>query len=396
MTIHLTEPPNGVIPHREVANRFDLGRGTLVLNLKIDDRRVGAIALTLLQAMGKRIDVTGGYSVRQVEHVDYAPFWVQAHGLTDVVILNAQTLTSAMVRHLHQLLPKVTLTGICEPGSLHRATATLRWESGVVIPLRWDQFMRAHPQLPALQDEPTDPYGVNDLPHVDFLTFRATVRDLCTPDVFTAIDADYRTAYRAAATVDPTLDAVIEHLDNITWQAHTTAPLIVAMRATQAALFARGWLLKVRTDQMLGTLTSVRHPRPQDRDWRALRAYIRPERSATTALYLLGTPAAAIPELTIADIAAALQSGVLHKHPIPALAQPLLRAELLRRRHEGHPDTAPYIRLPPVNPRRHLEFIIDARRDLHLPIDGRQIRNHTYGQSARTLNTLGLDLRSLT
>ena len=396
MTIHLTEAPAGVIPHRNIADRFSLDRGTLALNLKMDDRRIGPIALTLLQAMGKRLDVTGGYSVRQVEHIDYAPIWAQAHNLTDVAILDAQRLTPAMVRHLHTLLPNVRLTGICEPGTVRRATATLRWEAGQVIPLPWDKFMHAHPELPKMQDEPTDPYCIDDLPHVDFLTFRATVRNLSTPNVFEAIDNDYRRAYRAASTIEPTLDTVIAHLDATTWEAHTTAPLIVAIRATQAALFARGWLLKVRTDQMLGTLASVRHPRPQDRDWRALRAYIRPERSAAVALYLLGTPASVIPTITIAEIAAALGSGTLNGHTLPAMAKPLLHAEVLRRRSQGHPDSAPYLRLPPGNPRRHLEFIIDARRDLHLPIDGRQIRNHTYSQSARTLNSLGLDLKDLT
>lgn len=396
MTIHLTEVPDGVIPHRTIAHRFDLDRRTLSLNLKMDDRRIGPMALTLLQTMGKRLDVTGGYSVRQVEHVEYAPFWSQAHDLTDVAVLNAQSLTSAMVRHLHQLLPGVRLTGISEPGTGRRTTATLRWESGEVIPLPWDEFDQAHPRLPLVDEVVTEPYGISDLPYVDFLTFRATTRALSTPQVFAAVDADYRRAYQAATSVEPSLDALIEHLDAVTWEARTTAPLVVAIRATQAALFARGWLMKVRTDQLLGTLTSERHPRPLDSDWRALRAYIRPERSATAALYLLGTPAATIPEITIADIDKALTSGCLNGHPIPTLAKPLLHAELLRRRADGQPDNAPYLRLPPGNPRRHLEFIIDARRDLHLPIDGRQIRNRTHSHSIRTINSLGIDLRTLT
>ena len=397
MTIHLTEAPEGVIPHQDVHDRFDLDRHTLALTLEMGDRRVGAIALTLLETMGKRLDITGGNSVRQVEHIDYAPFWAQAHNLTEVAVLNAQSLTTAMVRNLHQLLPGVRLTGICEPGTARRATASLRWDSGEVIPLPWDEFDHAHPHVAAVEEEAAaDPYGIPDLPYVDFLTFRATTRSLTTPEVFTAVDADYRQAYLAATAVEPTLDALIEHLDAATWDARSTAPLVVAIRATQAALFTRGWLMKVRTDQLLGTLTSVRHPRPTDRDWRALRAYIRPERSATTALYLLGTPAATIPDITIADIDQALTNGHLNGHRIPTLATPLLHAELLRRRSEGQPDHAPYVRLPPGNPRRHMEFIIDARRDLHLPIDGRQIRNRTYSHSTRTLNSLGIDLRSLT
>jgi hypothetical protein len=394
--IHLTEAPNGTIPHRDLADRFDLDWGTLALHLKLEDRRIGPIALTLLETMGKTLQVTGGNAVRTVEHVAHAPIWARAHNLTTVAVLDAQNLTVAMVRHLNTLLPDVTLVGVCDHGTYDTAHRVLQWGGGTVHPLPWDQFDQDHPHRPApTLPPPTDGYTMADLPHVDFLMFRHTARQLNDADRFTAIDEHYRDAYTAAHTVEPTIDAVIAHLDTITWPAHTTAPVVVAVRATQAALFKRGWLLRVRTDQLIGNLSSVRHPRPTDRDWKALRAYIRPERSAATALYLLGMSARDIPTLTIGDVEAALEAGTLQGRAIPDLARSLLMAEALRRRAEGHDTADPYLTLPAVNDRRHLEFIIDARRDLDMPIDARQIRNHTYGQSARTLNSLGLEIRSL-
>lgn len=244
-------------------------------------------------------------------------------------------------------------------------------------------------------DGPPDGYTFANLPTVDFLVFRHTARQINTPSVFAGIDRDYVNAYRAATDVEPNIDAVLAHLDTITWPAHTTAPILVAIKATQAALFRRGWILRARSDALIGTLTSVRHPRPLEQNWTALRAYIRPERSAAVTLYLLGVPAPDLPTLTVADVAHALDVGTLNGRAIPTAARPLLTAELLRRTSEGHAQTDPYLTLPPVNPRRHMEFIIDARRDLDLPIDGRGIRTANATQQTRLLYTLGLDLKEL-
>lgn len=396
MTIYLTEAPASVIPHRDLANRFDIEHSTLALHLKLEDRRIGPMALTLLDTMGKTLQVTGGNAVRTVEHVTYAPIWAKAHNLTTVIVLDAQTLTTAMVRHLNDLLPNVRLVGVCDHGTADLARRVLQWDDGIVHTLPWANLDAQYPQMaPPPEAAPSDGYTVDDLPHVDFLTFRHTCRILNTPERITAIDRDYVSAFQAAATIPPTESDVIRHLDQITWPAHTTAPIVVAVRATQAALFQRGWLLKVRTDQLIATVISVRHPRPTDHDWKALRAYIRPERSAAVALFLLGVTANAMPSLTVADIRDALTRGTLNGHTIPALARPLLTAEVLRREAEGNSRTAPYLTLPTVNPRRHIEFIIDARRDLHIPIDARQIRTQKFGQSARTLNTLGFKLKEL-
>lgn len=398
MSILVTEPPIGTIPHGALANRFGLDTGGLALHLPLEARRIGPIGLAILQAMGKDLTVTGGNAVRNDEHTRYAPVWASAHNLRNVAVLDGQRVTAAMAQHLRTLLGSSTeIVAVCESGTARRTVRLLNRDGADAHPLDWDDYVADHPvQTPPAGSRPEHRYAMDHVPPVDFLLFRHTARQANTADVFAAINADYTTAYKAATTVTPDIDAVLAHLDETTWTAISTAPIVVAIKATQAALFHRGWILRARSDQLTGTLCTVRHPRATDHDWRKLRAYIRPERSAATALFLLNVAAPDIPSVTIADIDTALATGALNGEPIPDLARPLLTAELLRRRTEGHPETDPYLTLPPGNPRRHLEFIIDARRDLDLPIDGRTIRTDNATQRTRLLYSLGLDLRSLT
>lgn len=405
MTILITEPPVGTVPHRAIHNRFHLDTGGLAIHFLLDDRRIGPMGLTILQAMGKDLRVTGGRTIRNEEHVRYAPIWAQAHRLQTAAVLDGQRLTAAMVRHLRALLTdSPEIVAVCESGTARRTNRLLNRDGATATLLDWDAFLAAHPtHEPPSDSEPDNPYRMEHLPSVDFLVFRHTARLANTPDVFHAIDADYTAAYRAAKTLTPSLDAVLTHLDEITWHANSTAPILVAIRATQAALFRRGWLLRARADLLLGTLSTVRHPRPTARDWLALRAYTRPERSATTALYLLGVPATELVDITVVEVERSLQQSLLRDQPIPDLARPLLAAQLLRRRAEGAGEASAYLDLPPGNRRRHMEMIIDARRDLDLPIDGRRIRTDNSTQPARPtthrtriINTLGLDLGLLT
>ncbi|TPG17055.1 hypothetical protein [Pedococcus bigeumensis] len=399
MTILVTEPPVGTIPHLSVAGRFHIDNGSLAVNLPPDVRRIGIIALTILETMGKDLRVTGGNAVRNEEHIKYAPIWVAAHGLDRIAVLNGQRVTAAMAGHLRTLFGQhAQIIAVCESGTSRRTLRLLKRDGAAATTLDWDDFLTSNPvrQQQAPTEAPTDGYTLDDLPHVDFLVFRHTAQTITTPAMFATIDKDYTTAFKAATQIEPNLETVLDDIARITWNAHSTASILVTVKAFQAALFRRGWLLRARADQLLGTLCSVRHPRATDRDWKALRAYIRPERSATAALFLLNVPAADIPTLTLKEVENALTDGALRGAPIPEAARPLLIAEALRRHAENQSPDGPFLTLPPGNPRRHLEFIIDARRDLGLPIDGRTIRTENDTHRTRTLYNLGLDLGSLT
>ena len=393
--IHLTEAPTGFVAHATLANRTNPDDGTLLLHLSMTDRRIGEIALTLLQALGKSLQVTGGNTVRTAEHTQYAPLWAVAHRLTEVLVLDAQRLTAAMVRHLRTLLGNdVRLVGYANPAPRPEYRRAITAEGVTTTTITWEDLLVAHPPTRPTGTTPrADGYSLDHLPLVDFLVFRDTARRLNTPATFAAIDTDYRTAYTAAATVNPDVHAVIAHLDQSTAATSSTAPILVAIRATQAALFRRGWLLQAHPDP------APRHPRmhpppqPKPRRLERLRAYIRPERAATTTLYLLGTPAKALNSTTIGEARAALDTRTHTGRPVPDVARPLLTAQLLRREHEGAHDHDSYLNLP--GQRRHLEILIDARRDLALPIDGRNLRDDHVTHSSRVLDRLGLNVRTL-
>ncbi|MGY1615909.1 hypothetical protein ACI797_04135 [Geodermatophilus sp. SYSU D00691] len=398
MTISITEAPPGTIPHVALANRFSLDRRSLLLHLAPTNTAPGSIALTLLQSMGKQVRITGGNTVRTDEHRTYAPLWARAHGITQVALLDAQQARPATITAVLDLLPPGTdVVLVCEYGHEKATRTRLRRADLAVQTLDWETW---HAGLPDGSDEyvgsaPNTPgYELDHLPLVDFLTFRYTSRDLNTPDRFAAIDADYVRVYYQALTVAPDEASVINHLDRSTVQATSTAPMLVAIRASQSAFFARGYFLQAHSDRLLGVLSCNRAPHATDADWRALRAYIRPERSATAALYLLGIPAKVLASTPVQAVADSLTSGEIAGRRIPALARPLLAVQLARRISEGAQGADSYLNLR--GQRRHLEILIDARRHLGLPIDGRNLRNDHTNNSTRVLHRLGLEVRSLT
>lgn len=253
MTILVTEPPIGTIPHRTLANRFAVDDGTLALHLPLAARRIGTIGLSILQTMGKDLSVTGGNSVRNEEHVKYTPVWTAAHGITHTSVLDGQRVTAAMAGHLRALLgPTTQIVAVCESGTARRTHRLLNRDGAPAEHMDWDTYLAQHPTrtAPEPSDGPPDGYTFANLPTVDFLVFRHTARQINTADAFASIDKDYVNAYRAATEIEPDIDAVLAHLDTITWPAHSTAPILVAIKATQAALFRRGWLLRARSDAL--------------------------------------------------------------------------------------------------------------------------------------------------
>jgi len=397
MTFQITEAPEGTIPHRVLADRIHPDRRALLVQFSPNEKRPGGVALDLLQAMGKDFRVVGANSVRNDEHRLYAPMWATAHGITTVAVLDAQQTHPRVLAWLLDLLPAATTTVlVCEPGHAGATTHRFRQAGFNPAPLDWNTWLDQHKQAPVSLENPgalDADYSLDHLPKCDFLTFRYACRELNTSDRFQQIDHDYVRVYRAAQAVEPNESAVISHLDAMTATATSTASMLVAIRATQSALFSRGHLLRAHPDRLLGVLSCMKAPHPKSDDWRGLRAYIRPERAATTALYLLGVAANALTSATVADVRNALSSGRIAGRTIPDAATPLLAAQLARREHEHASAADSYLNLN--GERRHLEILIDARRDLGLPIDGRNLRNDDSSNPTRVLHRLGFEVRSL-
>lgn len=392
--LFLTEPPADVFPAEALAGRFAPTEVAVLLDLaNYEQKSPGGLAIRILRQIGKRTDLIGTRSIREQEHRIYLPIWVEAHHIRTAVLADSQRLRPWAVRTALQLMPTLDqMVLVVEPG--HSASTLARLRSYALDPVRldWTAFTATHPRLPAPAPAP-ETYGMEHLPHVDFLLFRYRCRTDNTPERFAAIDTDYRDAFHLASRVTPNERSVLDMLTDRVRKADTTAQILVAIRATQRALFARGHLMQVHPDRLLGTLAAIQPPRPTERHWHALRAYIRPERAAVIALFLLGVPTGDIATLRCHDITQALRTGNLDGHPVPDLAAAFLHAQLLRREREEATPKDSFLVLPG---RRHQEFLADGRRDLDLPLDGRSISNDHKTHFNRALYRIGIQVRPLT
>ncbi|QWZ07713.1 hypothetical protein KRR39_20330 [Nocardioides panacis] len=300
-----------------------------------------------------------------------------------------------MIRTVMDLAPTLdTVVLVSEPGHGGTTLSALSRYGLHVAALPWNEFCTTHSLLPKAKSNDEPRYGMDHLPQVDFLIFRDRCHRQNDPERFKAIDDDYRHTFDTAMSVSPNEEAVLDMLGHRARNATTTAEILVAVRATQRALFSRGHLMQAHPDRMLGTLTAIQPPRPTEHHWHSLRAYIRPERAAVVALYLLGLPTDTIRAVTINDITQVLATGQVCGHPIPNLARPYLDAQLERRRQESAKPSDLFLDLPGV--RQHQEILTDARRDLGLPIDGKNLSNDHKTHYDRALYRLGIQIRDLT
>lgn len=124
----------------------------------------------------------------------------------------------------------------------------------VTTSLQWTErasFLKALPLAACPRAQPYRPVAM-PLPDDDFLTFRSSRRSLLSADRFAQVDG-YRRAYsRTAAEEWPTDGDEVEsfktaeiYLERLTADAHSLGECLVRLRATQAALFAVGILVRL-------------------------------------------------------------------------------------------------------------------------------------------------------
>lgn len=379
---------------------FSAEHGTFALLIgaaeKVRGKRTRkTVSIPFFHCLSKNLGTVGSYTGQTSEFRSQIQHWFTAYDARHLVVFNGEVLFPATMEAVFEYAATVPeITFVCEPGGYERTLAAVQATGITATRLPWNDLLDRLPVIPPPEPLPEPAYGMEDLPTVDFLLFRHHARTLNEPDRFAAIDADYRTAYSAALSVEPDLDTVVAMLAEVTRHATDTAPIMVALRATQVALLTRGWLLNAHQDKAIGTLCSVRSPNPTDTHWRALHGYVRTQRVAGVTLYLLDVPPDDLNTITVGDVDGFLRDGHLRGQPIPDLARPLLKAHLSFRRAESAEDNDPY--LNQKGPRRHLEDLIDARRHLGIPIDARFLRGGSLTHTQRPIWRFGLELRDLT
>ncbi|NYD40023.1 hypothetical protein [Nocardioides panaciterrulae] len=399
MKVYVSELPSGN-PPALLRGRFSAEHGTFALLIgaaeKVRGKRTRkTVSIPFFHCLGKNLGTVGSYTGQTSEFRSQIQHWFTAYDARHLTVFNGDVLFPATMQAVFEYaatVPEVTF--VCEPGGYERTRAAVLAAGVTPEQLAWDDLLDRLPPVPDSEPLPEPAYGMEHLPTVDFLLFRHHARTLNEPQRFTAIDANYRAAYAAATTVEPNLDSIVAMLAEVTRTATDTAPIMVALRATQVALLTRGWLLNAHQDKAIGTLCSVRSPNPTDAHWRALHGYVRTPRVAGVALYLLDIAPDVINAVTIAEVERFLHDGHVRGRPLPDLARPLLKAHLAFRRGENARDGDPY--LNQKGPRRHLEDLIDARRHLGIPIDARFLRGGSLTHTQRPIWRFGLELRDLT
>ncbi|MFC5492291.1 hypothetical protein [Nocardioides caricicola] len=399
MDVYISEPP-APNPPALLRGRFSPDQGTFALLIgaaeKVRGKRTRkTVSIPFFHCLGKNLGTVGSYTGQTSEFRAQIRHWFAAYDARHLVVFNGEVLFPATMEAVFQYaatVPEVTF--VCEPGGYERTRGAVHAAGIDTTRLPWDDLLARLPLVPDPDPLPDPAYEMEHLPTVDFLLFRHYARTLNTADRFAAIDDDYRSAYQAALTVEPDLDTVVAMLAETTWNATTTAPIMVALRAAQVALLTRGWHLDAHQDKAIGTLCSVRSPNPTDAHWRALHGYVRTQRVAGVALYLLDVPPDDLNTVTVGQVEGFLRDGRLRGRPIPDLARPLLKAHLSLRRSEGAADSDAF--LNQKGERRHLDDLIDARRHLGIPIDARFLRGGSLSHTQRPLWRFGLKLRDLT
>ena len=399
MKVFISEPP-APNPPALLRGRFSAEYGTFALLIgaaeKVRGKRTRkTVSIPFFHCLGKNLSTVGSYTGQTNEFRSQIQHWFAAYDARHLVVFNGEVLFPATMEAVFEYaatVPEVTF--VCEPGGYERTRAAVLAAGVTTTRLDWEDLLARLPRVPDPEPLPEPAYDMEHLPTVDFLLFRHHARTLNEPHRFAAIDADYRTAYQAALAVEPDLDTIVAMLAEVTRRATDTAPIMVALRATQAALLTRGWLLNAHQDKAIGTLCSVRSPNPTDAHWRALHGYVRTQRVAGVALYLLDVPPDDLNTVTVGEVEGFLRDGHVHGGPIPQLARPLLKAHLSLRRSEAAVDEDPY--LNQKGARRHLEDLIDARRHLGIPVDARFLRGGSLSHTHRPIWRFGLELRDLT
>lgn len=404
----LATPPAGTNGPLSLSGRFDPFAGTFGLHCPLPDRARKhvtrkSLSVPMFHALRKNFATVGGYTLQTSDFRAQIPAWFAAYDARRLVIFGAEVLPPATLAELLELTATVkTVTFVTEPDGdeLTRHVLAMGGLTDIAT-TQWHELLEDLPVLP-VPEKPQNFYTMDDLPLCDFVLFRNRARHHNTAEVFAAIDADYTTAYKRALDAPLTLEGVINVLGHAAREATSTGQIMTALRATQSALLARGWLLQAHQDMALGTLCALTPPTPTEAHWRALNGYTRTQRAAGVALYLLDIPTGELNSVTVGDVRAWLSAGAItHTDiagtavaiPIPLHARPCLAAHLNFRRSQSADDKAPY--LDQAGPRRHLEDLIEARRDLGIPVDGRNLKRGDLRHSHRALYRLGLNLKAL-
>ena len=301
-TIHFIHGLNDPVGGRVVARI----RG----HLKRRDRY--PLARSLREPVGIREDVTGARRPVE-EHWLHLRAWYRVRGVRELIVSGADILPAPLLAELLDFTSELDIATwlLCEEGPGHEWLTVVDGHGGtdedaepfldrfgwpeLPVPARYDT---AHPRLP----------DALVLPGTAFVTFRDDLHTHLDSSLAARVDAVWRDAFHDARQFgdrdDLDREQVAAYLFARLQRCVGRAEKIVTLRAAEAGLFTRGWVVGLPRAVALGRCDVL--PTTAERSpagWALLFAYGQPFRAAACALYAAQVPLAVQAELRLGGIA---------------------------------------------------------------------------------------------
>lgn len=356
--------------------------GTVWVHVRPDLRRSAAIAADLLTALGK--DLTWhGKGRNEESDRNLAQAWVQAQGIHDIVLSNAQHAPEGALRYLLSLAHDCGTT----IWLLHRSPITDA-HLCLLQSLCTETAQTANIPPPyTAPSSPRDPIANFPVPTADFLHFAHIIRD---HDNWREAGTTFRSQHNithAKLANTPTIDTTCDEIMRVLFQASATCELVTRLRACQLAAWKVGIHVGINFDVLL---SHQERPSTQPhRLDRQLMSYRQPQRIVTSSLTIRGMPLDDIRRITVHEALAdpKLESIIDDASDDLATAwQALINLRLL----EG---AKPIEALLPQSERTLASFVTQATADSGINIAGRRVERTR--SPIRWLSQLGIAVRSL-
>ena len=365
------DPEDHIDHHRALKAVHDLSAGRIVCELKGGRQNVTALAASVLTALGKDLDRRGNHK-GSVLNWRRAEVWLRAEGVRELVAIRAQSLDWRCIEHMANLAARVDcgLTLVFAGQSElegPRLRSVSRFPFEVLDFARWATgHGAACAKKPARPDGDGHGHGDGDgdgdgdekafppVPADDFTLFRASCRDHLNAGDFATVDSCWWAAFAAARAWVSAAGALDEEVVSAYLRDRMTSvasygEVLTTIRATQAALFHAGWLVKVNHERFTGSALQEPYGLLTAANAAALRGFVPPRLAAAATLAMvLRTPTELLTGLHLQDLDedGAAVRALNGEFEIPGPFRSFLRALWLERVGQGAHAESPLFLAP--------------------------------------------------
>lgn len=331
---------------------LDLNRplaGLLTVDVTPGNRKTYELAKDVLAGLGKRVDISGA-SPTSHETWFRACAWMTGERIRDIFVCRAHLVDGYRLRRLIELaaIADARLWLLMHRPSLNRGQKEVARDWGIAT-MRFPEFRRLWKSaLPPKQVAPEPQRALPTVPDEEFPTFLACSKTLLSAEQFRRVSGMYWAAHaqtlewfdgHTGRQGDPVTEgAITEFLHTLLAPCAGLTERVVCGRASQAACFLRGWLLKLDAKALAGAYLAAPLSTLDEEAANTVRLYEHPRYAAAAVIALASRePASALVAVDVTDVEAdgsALRVAG-RRVEVPNAARGIIRALLAFRLSEG-------------------------------------------------------------